>query len=98
MEKRQRTCDPRCVVTNTAPRPEPEDIINVDPTRIIQKNVSAILRGKDSKVTAKTFIDPMLEDLKESTQQDEAAQQLISAIKSNFEKETNAHQLNLSKR
>ena len=66
--------------------PEPEDIINVDATRMICKNVSAILRGKDPEVTKETFIDPMLEDLKESTQQDEAAQQLITAIKSNFSK------------
>ena len=48
--------------------PEPEDIINVDTTRMICKNVSAILRGKDPEVTKETFIDPMLEDLKESTQ------------------------------
>ena len=66
--------------------PEPEDIINVDTTRMICKNVSTILRGKDPEVTKETFIDPMLEDLKESTQQDEAAQQLITAIKSNFSK------------
>ena len=63
---------------------EPKDIINIDTTRMICKNVSAILRGKDPEVTAETFIDPMLEDLKESTQQDKAAQQLIAAIKSNF--------------
>ena len=66
--------------------PEPEDIINVDTTRMICKNVSTILRGKDPEVTKEIFIDPMLEDLKESTQQDEAAQQLITAIKSNFSK------------
>ena len=66
--------------------PEPEDIINVDTTRMICKNVSTILRGKDPEVTKETFIDPMLEDLKESTQQDETAQQLITAIKSNFSK------------
>ena len=35
---------------------------------------------------AKTFIDSMLEDLKYSTQRDEAAQQLITAIESNFSK------------
>ena len=64
--------------------PEPEGIINVDITRMIRKNVSAILRGKHPEVTAETFIDPMLKDLKKSTQQDEAAQQLITAIKSNF--------------
>ena len=52
--------------------PEPEDIINVDTTRLIRKNVSAILRGKDPEITKETFIDPMLEDLKESIQQDEA--------------------------
>ena len=65
---------------------EPEDIINVDTTRMIRKNVSAILRGKDPEITKEIFIDPMLEDLKESTQQDEVAQQLITAIKSNFSK------------
>ena len=53
---------------------------------MICKNVSAILRGKDPEVTKETLIDPMLEDLKESTQQDEAAQQLITANKSNFSK------------
>ena len=47
--------------------PEPEDIMNVDKIRTISKNASAILRGKDLEVTAETFINPMLEDLKEST-------------------------------
>ena len=65
---------------------EPEDIINVDTTRIIRKNVFAILRGKDPEVMAEIFIVPMLEDLKESTQQDEAARHLVTAIKSNFSK------------
>ena len=66
---------------------------------MIRKSVSAILREKDPEVTAETFINSMLEDLKESTQHDEAAQQqdittlnqslqaaqqLITAIKSNF--------------
>ena len=41
---------------------------------MICKNVSAILRGKDPEVTTQTFINPILKDLKESTQQDEAAQ------------------------
>ena len=53
---------------------------------MIHKNVSAILRGKDPEVTVETFINSILEDLKESTHQDEAAQQLITAIKSNFSK------------
>ena len=44
--------------------PEPEDTTNVDTTRLIRKNVSAILRGKDPEVTAETFINSMLEDLK----------------------------------
>ena len=47
--------------------PEPKDIINVDTTRMIRKKVSAILGGKDPEITKETFIDPMLEDLKEST-------------------------------
>ena len=77
------------VIPNTLSRapcrdPEPENIINVDTTRMICKNLSAILRKKDPEVTKETFIDSMLKDLKESTQQDEAAQQLITAIKSNF--------------
>ena len=53
---------------------------------MIRKNVSSILRGKDPEVTKETLSDPMLEDLKESTQQDKAAQQLITAIKSSFSK------------
>ena len=53
---------------------------------MVCKNISAILREKDPEVTTETFVDPMLEDLKESTQQDEAAQQLITAIKSKFSK------------
>ena len=53
---------------------------------MIYNNVSAILRGKDPEVTAETFIDSMLEDFKKSTQQDKAAPQLITAIKSNFSK------------
>ena len=65
--------------------PEPEDIINVDTTRMICKNVSVILRGKYPEVTKKIFIDPMVKDLKESAQQDDAAQLLITAI-SNFSK------------
>ena len=77
--------------------PEPEDTINVDTTRTIHKNISAILRGKDPEVMAETFIDPMLEDLKESTQQDKAAQQLITAIKSNFSKGNEYYQISLSK-
>ena len=40
--------------------PEPEDITNVDTTRMIRKNVYAILRGKDPEVTKETFIDPMV--------------------------------------
>ena len=47
--------------------PEPEDIMNIDKIRMISKNASAILREKDPEVTAETFINPMLEDLKEST-------------------------------
>ena len=43
--------------------PEPEDIINVDTTRMISKNVFAILRRKDPEVTKEMFIDPMLEGL-----------------------------------
>ena len=35
--------------------PEPEDVINVNTTKMIRKNVSAILRGKDQEVTAETF-------------------------------------------
>ena len=62
------------------------DVFSEDTTRMICKNVSTILRGKDPEVTKETFIDPMLEDLKQSTQQDSAAQQLITAIKSNFSK------------
>ena len=65
--------------------PEPLDVITEDTKIFLERKVSAIFQGgEQGEERGQHLIDPILQEIKESTESDEASQELIKALQNDF--------------
>ena len=65
--------------------PEPLDVITEDTKIFLERKISAIFQGgEQGEERGQHLIDPILQEIKESTESDEASQELIKALQNDF--------------
>ena len=65
--------------------PEPLDVITEDTKIFLERKISAIFQGgEQGEERGQHLIDPILQEIKESTESDEASQKLIKALQNDF--------------
>ena len=68
-----------------APCNDPElDVITENTQNFLERKISAIFQGGEQEERGQHLIDPIFQEIKESTESDKASQQLIKAIQNDF--------------